>query len=65
MIVSKFLDRGKSEVLVRVEQHPPLRHGAVVALFVFADGLLDLFPVGRDVIPGGFQVGGRQRRAGR
>ncbi len=45
-------------VLVRVEQHPPLLRGAVIALFVFADGLLDLFPVGSDVIPGGFQLGG-------
>ncbi len=51
--------------ILRCGQNPPLLHGAVVALFVFADGLLDLFPVGCDVIPCGFQVGGRQRRVGR
>ena len=62
---SKFPDREKSEFLVRVEQQPPLLHEAVVPLFIFADGLFDLFPVGCDVSPGGFQVGGRQRRVGR
>ncbi len=55
---SKFLDRGKCHILVLVEQYSPLLHAAVVTRFVFADGLLHLFSVGCDVIPGGVQVRG-------
>lgn len=53
-------DHRQRKVLIGEKEHLRSLDGPVIALLILADGLLDLFGMGRSVLPRGLEVLGRQ-----
>lgn len=52
-------DDREREIFIRVKLHPPSLHKSFLALFVLADGSLDLFRVSGGISKSSFQIRGR------
>jgi hypothetical protein len=54
---AQFFDNGKREILIGVKLHPGSLHDFFFASFVFPDGAINFFHIGRRVLPSCFKIG--------